>query len=129
VLSGRGLFGGLITRPEEPYRLWCVVVCDLETSWMRRPWTTVGCRTKNKQTVCSVSSTQDEARNLTLDTTRWQPVPWHHVVTPAVTANIHLAVPHVPHIYFCLLALRPNADHRLVIHEISRSHATTHYSR
>jgi len=21
----------LITRPEEPYRLWCVVVCDLET--------------------------------------------------------------------------------------------------
>jgi hypothetical protein len=28
----------LITRQEEPYRLWCVVVCDLETSWMRRPW-------------------------------------------------------------------------------------------
>jgi hypothetical protein len=23
---------GLITRPEESYRLWCVVVCDLETS-------------------------------------------------------------------------------------------------
>ena len=22
----------LFTRPEEPYRLWCVVVCDLETS-------------------------------------------------------------------------------------------------
>jgi len=32
VLSGRGLFDGLITRPEESYRLWCVVVCDLETS-------------------------------------------------------------------------------------------------
>jgi hypothetical protein len=27
----------LITRLEESYRLWCVVVCDLETSWMRRP--------------------------------------------------------------------------------------------
>jgi len=23
---------------EECYRLWCVVVCDLETSRMRRPW-------------------------------------------------------------------------------------------
>ena len=38
VLSGRGLCDGLITRPEESYRLWCVVVCDLETSWMTRPW-------------------------------------------------------------------------------------------
>jgi len=40
VLSGRGLCDGLITRPEESYRLWCVVVRDLETSWMRRPWHT-----------------------------------------------------------------------------------------
>jgi hypothetical protein len=38
VLSGRGLCDGLITRPEESYRLWCVVVCDLETSSMGRPW-------------------------------------------------------------------------------------------
>jgi len=30
VLSGRGLCDGLITCPEESYRLWCVVVCDLE---------------------------------------------------------------------------------------------------
>ena len=30
LLSGRGLCDGLITRPEESYRLWCVVVCDLE---------------------------------------------------------------------------------------------------
>jgi len=35
VLSGIGLCDALITRPEESYRLWCVVVCDLETSWMR----------------------------------------------------------------------------------------------
>jgi len=40
VLSGRDPCVGLITRPEESYRLWCVVVCDLETSWMRRPWNT-----------------------------------------------------------------------------------------
>jgi hypothetical protein len=32
VLSGRGLCVGLITRPEESCRLWCVVVCELETS-------------------------------------------------------------------------------------------------
>ena len=38
VLSGRGLCDGLITRPEEFYRLWCVVMCDIEkTSRMRRP--------------------------------------------------------------------------------------------
>ena len=30
VLSGRGLCDELITRPEESYRPWCVVVCDLE---------------------------------------------------------------------------------------------------
>ena len=32
VLSGRGLCDGLITRPEESYRMWRVVVCDQETS-------------------------------------------------------------------------------------------------
>jgi len=32
VLSGRGLCDELITRSEEPYRLSCVVVCDLKTS-------------------------------------------------------------------------------------------------
>jgi hypothetical protein len=36
VLSGRGLYDGLITRTEDSYRLWRVVVCDLETSKTRR---------------------------------------------------------------------------------------------
>ena len=36
VLSGRGLRDGLITRPEQSYRLWRVVVCDLENSRIRR---------------------------------------------------------------------------------------------
>jgi hypothetical protein len=49
VLSGRGLCDELITRPEESYRLWCVVVCDLETSRMRRPWLTLGCSTTAKK--------------------------------------------------------------------------------
>jgi len=37
-LSGRGLCDDLITRPEESYRLCCVVVCDLETSRMGAPY-------------------------------------------------------------------------------------------
>ena len=32
VFSGRGLYDEPITRPEETYRLWCVTVCDLETT-------------------------------------------------------------------------------------------------
>jgi hypothetical protein len=38
VLSGRGLCDELITRPEQSYRLRCVVVCDLETSRMGAPY-------------------------------------------------------------------------------------------
>jgi len=36
VLTRRGLCDGLITRPEESYQMWRVVVCDLETSNTRR---------------------------------------------------------------------------------------------
>ena len=60
VLSGRGLCDGLITLPEESYRLWRVVVFDQETSKTRRlklatgieNTTTMGCnaRKTNKQT-------------------------------------------------------------------------------
>jgi hypothetical protein len=42
VLSGRGLCDELITLPEKSYRLWCVVVCDLVTSRIRRPWPALG---------------------------------------------------------------------------------------
>ena len=38
VLSGRGLCVEPITRPEESYRLCCVVVCDLETSRIGAPY-------------------------------------------------------------------------------------------
>jgi hypothetical protein len=43
VLSGRGLCDGPILRPEGFYRLWCVIVCDLLTSRMRRHWPALGC--------------------------------------------------------------------------------------
>ena len=61
VLSGRGLCDGLITRPEESYRLWRVVVCDQVTSKTRRlkpgceNTTTMGCnaRKTNKHEITS----------------------------------------------------------------------------
>jgi hypothetical protein len=42
VLAGKGLCVGLITRPEESYRLWCVCVCEChrKSSKLRRPWST-----------------------------------------------------------------------------------------
>jgi len=46
VLTSKGLCDELIIRPEEFYRLWCVTVCDLETSRMRRSWPTGGCCAK-----------------------------------------------------------------------------------
>ena len=55
ALSGSGFCDELTTRQEESYRLWCVVLCDLETAWMRRPWPTGSCHTKNKQTKNSFS--------------------------------------------------------------------------
>jgi hypothetical protein len=38
MLSGRSLCDKLITRPEVPYRLCCVAVCDLETSRIGAPY-------------------------------------------------------------------------------------------
>jgi hypothetical protein len=52
VLSGRGLCDELMIRPEESYRLWCVVMCDLKASWMRRPWPTGGCLPRPKKKNC-----------------------------------------------------------------------------
>jgi hypothetical protein len=48
VMSGTGPCDGPIPRPEETYRLWCVILCDLQTSRMRRPWIAWGCRARKK---------------------------------------------------------------------------------
>jgi hypothetical protein len=48
VLSGKGLGDELITRPEESYRLWCVVVCDLATSRIDEAMTRVGSQRHKK---------------------------------------------------------------------------------
>ena len=49
VLSGRGLCDELITRPEESYRLWCVVVCDLENLKNEEVMTRVGSQRHKKK--------------------------------------------------------------------------------
>jgi hypothetical protein len=43
VWSGRDICEGPIRSPEKSYRLRCVIVCDLDTSKMRRPWPALGC--------------------------------------------------------------------------------------
>jgi len=70
VLSGRDLCDGVITRPEESYRLWRVVVCDQETSNNKEAkaryramenTTTVGCNGRktnnnnNNTNICNLS--------------------------------------------------------------------------
>ena len=64
MLSGRGLCDELITRPEESYRLWCVVVCDLEklTSLIRRPRTTRGL-SRQKKIMPSITGTLDKLKS------------------------------------------------------------------
>jgi len=55
-LSGRGLCDELITRPEESYPLWCVVVCVLETSRMGAPYIYDISHLRVKHTVCLILS-------------------------------------------------------------------------
>src|SRR5215469_781232 len=69
VLLGRGLCDGLITRPEESYRLRRVFVCDQETSKTRRlkpatglwkiqtQWVVTPRKQQQKQLLCNVLST------------------------------------------------------------------------
>jgi hypothetical protein len=52
VLSGTGLCDELITRPEESYRLWCVV-CDLEKNLVNEKakahWEAIAPSEKNEE--------------------------------------------------------------------------------
>ena len=49
VLAGIGLCDEPISRPEESYRLWCIIVCNLETSRTRRPWPALGCCARERE--------------------------------------------------------------------------------
>ena len=80
VLSGGGLCDELITRPEESYRLCCVVVCDLETSRMGAPYIYDISRLRVKQDICQmkikhwIACVQDRGK-------------WKEVVEKAKTFN------------------------------------------
>ena len=53
VLSGRGLCDELITPPEESYRMWCIVVCDLDNLKNEEAMTRVGSqRHQQKKNIC-----------------------------------------------------------------------------
>ena len=49
MLSGRVLCDELITRPEESYRLWCVLVCDLENLKNEEAMTRIGSQRHKKK--------------------------------------------------------------------------------
>jgi hypothetical protein len=68
VLLGKGLCDELITRPEESYRLWCVVGCALQT-W---PKPIQGCRADD-----------DDDLNIDYNARRAMPqaVNWQYLVT------------------------------------------------
>jgi hypothetical protein len=53
----------LITCPEESYRLWCIVVCDLETSKMRRPWPALGRSATKKKANINSENKVDEKKS------------------------------------------------------------------
>ena len=63
VLSGRGLCDWLIPRPEESYRLRCAIVCDVETSRMRRSWFALGCCVREKKMFISHTLKQSSIFN------------------------------------------------------------------
>ena len=64
ILWGRGLCFELITRPEEFYRLWCVAMCDLETSRMRRSWPTLGRSATKKNKYSNIYKTAQSGCSL-----------------------------------------------------------------
>ena len=63
VLSGRGLCDELITRPEESYRLWCLVVCDLENLKNEEAMTRVGSQRHKKKLSAEIYLNNSDTRD------------------------------------------------------------------
>jgi hypothetical protein len=63
ALSSRGLCDELITRPEESYRLRCVVVCDLENLKNEEAMTRVGSQRHSKKSI-NLQKPRDEMKDL-----------------------------------------------------------------
>ena len=64
VLSGRRLYDGPIPLPEESYWLWCVTVCELQTSRMRRSWPALDCYVRTKNCFIGRMSAPDVSLNV-----------------------------------------------------------------
>jgi hypothetical protein len=71
VLSDWGLCDELITCPEESYLLWCVVVCDQETSRMR-PWLAFGRSATEKKNYGHIPENGGWGTNSGTFTTVWK---------------------------------------------------------
>jgi hypothetical protein len=67
VLSGTGLCDELITRPEESYQLWCVVVCNLENL-------------KNEEAMTRAGSQRHSKKKSLLHVSTIPLLQWEHVV-------------------------------------------------
>ena len=105
LLSGRGLCDGLITRPEESYRLWRVV-CDQETSKTRRLKHATGLW-QYKQKCCDVTNTNKQQKpwgiklsDLVWSTDDFTEIPkrlttWIYRVSQAECARLLERVPYV----------------------------------
>jgi hypothetical protein len=61
VLSHIGLCDELISRLEESYRLWCVIVYDLETARIGKPWPALGRSSKDWLKTRSMSTDTNNA--------------------------------------------------------------------
>jgi len=68
-LSGRGLCDELITRPEESYRLCCVVVCDLENLKNEEAMTRVGSQRHRKKKVNAIGLSPGSSTHLHINNT------------------------------------------------------------
>ena len=56
VLSGRGFWDKLITRPEDSYQLWCVVACDIENLKNEEAMTRVGSQRHSRKNIYMYTS-------------------------------------------------------------------------
>jgi hypothetical protein len=69
VLSGRGLCVGLITRPEESYRVWCIGVWSwiLDNEEVLAHWRLLRhCKCKNKSIICIKQTNEMHLKRVTI---------------------------------------------------------------
>jgi len=94
-LSGRGLCDELITRPEESYRLCCVVVCDLETSRIGAPYIYDISNLRVKKTTRNIIKRTCSGRREARWRTTWKKRFFVQVLKPQHHLTSHADISHV----------------------------------